>query len=112
MYKRIKERRKEPEQTPFLKTYESEASAAADKKRVRDSLKEWDYEESEPPKLPELINIEFLSPCFAFQGPDQRQFKTSSYNGVGMAREGLRLFSTSRSSSGTAGPTSKECTAT
>jgi hypothetical protein len=66
MYRMKKPRPKEPEQTPFPKTYESEASAAANQKRLHDSLNEWDYDESEAPVQPELINIEFsrLAACF------------------------------------------------
>ena len=54
MYRIKKERPKEPEQTPFPKTYESEASAAANEKRVRDSLKEWDYEETPDSRRDEI----------------------------------------------------------
>src|SRR5262249_5007168 len=46
MYRIKKHRPKEPEQTPWHKVYESEASAAANQKRVRDLLKESDYEET------------------------------------------------------------------
>ena len=67
MYRRNKHRPKEPEQTPFPETYESEASAAANQKRVRDSLNEWDYDESAPPKLPKLINVEFSRLALQFK---------------------------------------------
>jgi hypothetical protein len=64
MYKRKKQRPSKPEQTPFSKTYESEADAAANQKRG--SRLTWDYEESKSPKQPELINIEFFRLAFCF----------------------------------------------
>jgi hypothetical protein len=67
MYRRIKERPQAPEKTPFPDRQESEESAAENQKRVRDSLNEWDYEESKSPKLPELINIEFSRLALQFR---------------------------------------------
>jgi hypothetical protein len=67
MYRRIKERPQEPEKTPFPDRQESEESAAENQKRVRDSLNQWDYEENEPEKLPELINIEFSRVALQFR---------------------------------------------
>ena len=67
MYRRIKEHPQEPERTPFPVRQESKESAAENQKRVRDSLSVWDYEENEPPKLPELINIEFSRLALQFR---------------------------------------------
>jgi hypothetical protein len=62
----MKPRPCEPEKTPFPQTCESEASAAANRRRVRESLNEWDYAAKALPVQPELINIEFSRLAFCF----------------------------------------------